>query len=71
MISIQVNGKSVELDAVDGVAPTIGQWLGGLGRDPRTVAIEYNGDILPRAQYDETALGNGDKLEIVQFVQGG
>lgn len=70
-ISIQVNGKAVDLDARDGAAPTVAEWLDGLGRDPRTVAIEYNGDILPRVDYGATRLANGDKLEVVQFVQGG
>jgi thiamine biosynthesis protein ThiS len=45
--------------------------LAGLGRDPRTVAIERNGDIVPRARYSETFLAPGDRLEVVHFVQGG
>ena len=41
-ITIQVNGKDVELQG----DPTVADWLDGLGRDPRTVAIERNGDIV-------------------------
>lgn len=70
-ISIQVNGKSVELERGDSGSPTVASWLDGLGRDPRTVAIERNGEILPRARYAETPLEPGDRLEVVQFVQGG
>jgi sulfur carrier protein len=42
-----------------------------LGRDPRTVAVEYNGLIVPRDEYSRTELRAGDRLEVVQFVQGG
>lgn len=70
-ITIQVNGKTVELESAGGETPTISQWLDGLGRDPRTVAIEHNGEILPRTEYGATRLQDGDRLEVVQFVQGG
>jgi thiamine biosynthesis protein ThiS len=42
-----------------------------LGRDPRTVAVERNGELLPRAAYAATRLAQGDRLEVVHFVQGG
>ncbi len=42
-----------------------------LGRDARTVAVERNGDLVPRARFGETRLGPGDRLEVVHFVQGG
>jgi thiamine biosynthesis protein ThiS len=45
--------------------------VAGLGRDPRTVAVERNGDLVPRARFAETRLGTGDRLEVVHFVQGG
>ena len=45
--------------------------LEGLGIDPRKVAVEYNGEILPKAEYGATALADGDKIEIVHFVGGG
>lgn len=41
------------------------------GRDPRTVAVEHNGDILARARFADLVLAHGDRLEIVHFVQGG
>jgi len=64
---IQVNGKPVEVDG----RPSVAEWLDGLGRDPSTVAIERTGEILPRARYGETRLEDGDRLEVVHFVQGG
>jgi thiamine biosynthesis protein ThiS len=50
---------------------TVADLVAGLGRDPRTVAVERNGDLVPRARFAETLLGMGDRLEVVHFVQGG
>ena len=36
-----------------------------------TVAVEHNGEILPRHAYAATSLAPNDRLEIVGFVQGG
>jgi sulfur carrier protein len=35
------------------------------------IAVERNGEILPKSQYAETILKDGDTLEIVSFVGGG
>lgn len=35
------------------------------------IAIEYNGEILPKAEYANTVLKDGDVVEIVSFVGGG
>ena len=66
-ISITVNGE--ETGVPEGTS-LLGL-LGRLGRDPRTVAIEANGEIVGRAAYGDYRLGEGDRLEIVHFVQGG
>ena len=50
---------------------TVLDLLSGLGRHPRTVAVELNGDILPRDEYGARRLHGGDRLEVVHFVQGG
>ena len=64
---IVVNGDAREV--VEG--STVLDLLTEMDRHPRTVAIEHNGDILPRDRYGETGLAEGDRLEIVGFVQGG
>ena len=66
-ISIVVNGEPREVAAGASVA----DFLAAIGRDPRTVAVELNGDILPRARYSERPLASGDRVEVVHFVQGG
>ena len=42
-----------------------------LGLDARKVAIERNLEIVPRSTYGATVVGDGDRLEIVNFVGGG
>ena len=67
MIALKVNGKHVELD---GVTPLL-DYLARLGVDPRSVAVEHNGEILERDRYRETTLREGDVVEIVRMVGGG
>ena len=66
-ISIIVNGE--ERIAAPGV--TVTQLLESLGIHGGRVAIERNRQILPRADWGETRVGDGDRYEIVQFVGGG
>ncbi|HET9780258.1 MAG TPA: sulfur carrier protein ThiS [Candidatus Dormibacteraeota bacterium] len=67
MIALQVNGKQVELEA-----PTpLVQYLEKLGVDPRTVAVEHNGEIIERSAYGGLVLNHGDRVEIVRMVGGG
>lgn len=61
-----VNGK--ELDVANKSIATLVEEQGyNLSR----IAIELNGDIVPKCNYDKTILKNGDKLEVVTFVGGG
>ena len=41
------------------------------GYRPERIAVERNGEIVPRNRYGETLLADGDVLEIVSFVGGG
>jgi thiamine biosynthesis protein ThiS len=66
-VSIRVNGDRREVSP----GTTVSDLLAELGRHPRTVAVEHNGRILPRQEYAARPLAEGDRLEIVGFVQGG
>ncbi len=67
MISLQVNGKPVEL-----AQPTpLVAYLEQLGVNPRAVAIEHNGEIIERSAYESVTLRDGDQVEIVRMVGGG
>ena len=50
---------------------TAADLLQHLGLDPRTVVVEVNRQIVRRPQLDETALSDGDAVELVHFVGGG
>jgi sulfur carrier protein len=39
--------------------------------DISKIAVQHNGDILPKATYAETILNDEDSLEVVSFVGGG
>lgn len=41
------------------------------GHDPQRVAVERNGQIVPRARFGDETLHEDDVIEIVQFVGGG
>jgi sulfur carrier protein len=67
VIALQINGKRVELD----YAMPLLAYMEKLGVDPRAVAVELNGVILERPQYETTVLDEGDSVEIVRMVGGG
>ena len=50
---------------------TVDQLVVQLGLQGKRLAIERNGEIVPRSQFQQTALNSGDKLEIVGAVGGG
>ncbi|HJO71655.1 MAG TPA: sulfur carrier protein ThiS [Rhodospirillales bacterium] len=52
-------------------ALSVEQLLGRIGIDPRKVAVERNLEIVSRSTYPQTALADGDRLEIVHFIGGG
>ncbi|SEL17415.1 sulfur carrier protein ThiS [Pseudomonas agarici] len=64
---IQLNGESFELP--DG--ETVAALLARLDLTGRRVAVELNLDIVPRSQHGETALQEGDQVEVVQAIGGG
>ena len=67
MITLTVNGSERQMPAGSNLAHLIDQ----LSLTGKRVAIERNGEIVPRSQYAQTALLHGDQLEIVVAVGGG
>jgi len=67
VIQIYVNGQSRQVHPSLDIAGLLAELsLGG-----KRVAVERNGEIVPRSRHAGTALGDGDKLEIVAAVGGG
>jgi sulfur carrier protein len=67
MISVIINGESRQLPAPMNCAELIAT----LELAGKRVALERNGEIVPRSRYTEQALAEGDRLEIVVAVGGG
>jgi thiamine biosynthesis protein ThiS len=67
LIKLQVNGKPVELERP---IPLV-LYLEQLGVNPRTVAVEHNGEIIQRTSFAAVVLNEGDIVEIVRMVGGG
>ena len=67
MIQVTVNGAARRFDAPLNVAALL-QHLSMAGKK---VAVERNGEIVPKSVHDETLIADGDRLEIVVAVGGG
>jgi thiamine biosynthesis protein ThiS len=65
-MNLIINGESQ-----DSLADTLSALVDQLGMKSDRVAIELNREIVPRDQWIETRLRDGDRLEIVHFVGGG
>jgi thiamine biosynthesis protein ThiS len=67
IVTITLNGERFEIDQPLSVVALLGK----LDIDPRRVAVEYNLTILKRHTFPEVIVGDGDTVEIVNFVGGG
>ena len=63
---VKVNGTELDI-----AGKTVSEYLATTNYDPKLIAVERNGDIVFKSQYDATILQDGDSLEIVSFVGGG
>lgn len=67
LVMIKINGKAEESAA----GKSIAEYLEQSGYKATRVAVEINGDILPKAEYSQRPIAEGDTIEIVSFVGGG
>ena len=67
MISVHINGQPETLNTSLSVADL----LQSKGLAGKRLAVERNGQIVPRGAHADTALADGDTLEIVVAVGGG
>lgn len=64
---MRVNGKDIELKR----GMTLAEFLAEHNYRTELVAVERNGQIVPRTEFGAVVLQDGDELEIVSFVGGG
>ena len=65
-MELRINGETRSFDEM-----SLYDVITSMKLNPSRVAVEMNGDIVPRASFKDTRPKNGDSLEIVHFVGGG
>ena len=63
---VKINGTELDI-----AGQTVAQYLETADYVRSRVAVELNGEIVPKADYDSTVLNDGDAVEVVSFVGGG
>lgn len=66
-MNLVINGESRDFPT----CLTVAALLESLGYAGKRIAVERNGEIVPKSLHGETALAEGDRLEIVVAVGGG
>lgn len=63
---VKINGAEHDI-----AGKTVSEYLGTTNYDRKRIAVEKNGEIVPKSQYETTVMCDGDEIEIVSFVGGG
>ena len=66
-LKLRINGEDRRFAGPMTVAALVGE----LGVEGKRIAIERNGEIVPRSRHGEVSLADGDRLEVVVAVGGG
>ena len=62
-----VNGEKIDIKC----EILLNEFLKEQGYDTQRLAVEKNGEIVPKKSFETEMLSDGDKIEIVCFVGGG
>jgi sulfur carrier protein len=68
-LKIILNGKSSDVRGGESVLAAIEQL--GLPHDARGVAVAVDGEVIPRAQWEDVRLSEGARVEVLSAMQGG
>jgi sulfur carrier protein len=68
-VIVELNGKRVELSDSASVADAVAAAGANSGR--RGVAVAVDGEVVPRSGWKETDLRDGQRVEVVEAIQGG
>ena len=63
---VKINGEEKDVAGM-----TVLEFVSGDNYNTARIAVEINGDIIPKAFYKDTVLNDGDTVEVVSFVGGG
>jgi sulfur carrier protein len=67
VISVSINGAARDFQQ----AVSVDELIREMGLGGKRIALERNGEIVPRSQFRQQMLADGDRLEIVVAVGGG
>lgn len=67
MLTLSLNGEAVHLDESVNLTVLLEQQ----GFESQKIAAAINGEFVPRSQYANTAVRDGDQVDIIQAVGGG
>jgi sulfur carrier protein len=67
-MQLTVNGAT---QALDPPPATVAELVRALKLEGKRIAIERNGEIVPKSRYAQTPVVTGDRLEVVAAVGGG
>jgi sulfur carrier protein len=68
-VTIQLNGELVALPGTATVAEAVARLGAAEGR--RGIAVAVDGEVVPRSEWEQTALRDGQRVEVVGAIQGG
>lgn len=66
-MEIHLNGETRAVDA----GLDLARLVEALSLPSKRIAVELNGDVVRRADWSQTRVSDGDKIEVVHFVGGG
>jgi sulfur carrier protein len=67
LIAVEVNGEERQLDT----PATVESLVEAIGCGRRGVAVAVDSDVVPRSLWSSTPLQGGERIEVLQAVQGG
>lgn len=63
---VTINGEKRDVNGI-----RLNDYVALIGLKTERIAVEINGIVVPRSEYENTTLKDGDNVEIVSFVGGG
>lgn len=63
---VKVNGEEKNVAGI-----SVAKLVNDMNYNIMQIAVEINGDIVPKAKYEETIISDEDSIEVVSFVGGG
>ena len=67
-MELVINGTAQHLDPLPA---TVAELVRALKLEGKRIAVERNGEIVPKSRYAQTRIAAGDRLEVVAAVGGG